>query len=203
MEFLAHPEVAILLLMLGLLGIYVEITHPGVVFPGVVGVLSLLLFAIAAQALPISTIGILLLLLSAAMFILEIKVVSYGMLTVAGVICLVIGSVMLIDGPIPELRVPLGLVVPLSVAIGLTVALVLRLAIKAQLARVATGMEGLLGELGRVTRELAPEGKIFIHGEIWNAASSGDSIPEGAEVRVLQVENLKLIVEPTEPAGRS
>jgi len=203
MEFLAHPEVAILLLMLGLLGIYVEITHPGVVFPGVVGVLSLLLFAIAAQALPISTIGILLLLLSAAMFILEIKVVSYGMLTVAGVICLVIGSVMLIDGPIPELRVPLGLVVPLSVAIGLTVALVLRLAIKAQLARVATGMEGLPGELGRVTRELAPEGKIFIHGEIWNAASSGDSIPEGAEVRVLQVENLKLIVEPTEPAGRS
>jgi membrane-bound serine protease (ClpP class) len=203
MEFLGHPEVAILLLMLGLLGIYVEITHPGVVFPGVVGVLSLLLFAVAAQALPISTIGILLLLLSAVMFILEIKVVSYGMLTVGGVICLVIGSVMLIDGPIPELRVPLGLVLPLSVAIGLTIAFVLRLAIKAQMTRLSTGMEGLLGALGRVTRELDPEGKIFIHGEIWNATTSSGSIPEGAEVRVLQVENLKLIVEPTEPAGRS
>jgi membrane-bound serine protease (ClpP class) len=116
---------------------------------------------------------------------------------------MVIGSVMLIDGPIPELRVPMGLVIPLSLAIGLVVAFVLRLAIKAQLARVATGIEGLAGKLGRVTQELDPEGRVFVHGEIWNAISSQGPIPVGAEVRVLQVENLKLTVEPTETAGGS
>jgi len=196
MEFLATPTVAYLLLMLGMLGIYVEFTHPGVVFPGVVGALCLLLFAIASQALPVSAIGILLILLAIVMFILEIKVVSYGMLTVGGIVSLVIGSIMLIDGPIPELRVPTALVLPVSILIAGLVTLVLWLAAKAHRARVDTGREGLEGTLGVVTQELAPEGKVFVHGEIWDAVSSTESLPKDTKVRVVRVDEMKLTVEP-------
>jgi membrane-bound serine protease (ClpP class) len=188
--------VAYLLFLGGIVGIYIEFTHPGVVFPGVVGALCLLLFALSAKALPISAIGILLFLLGMVMFILEIKVTSYGMLTLGGVVCLVLGSVLLIDGPIPELRVPLGLVLPMSVALAVICAFAVRLAIKAQRHRVGTGKEGLAGETGTVTEPLDPEGKILVHGEIWNAATDAEPIPRGVRVRVVKVENMHLTVEP-------
>ena len=206
MEFLAQPFVATLLLLGGLLGLYVEFTHPGVVFPGVVGALCLLLFALSARALPISAIGVLLILLALVMFILEVKVPSYGMLTLGGVICLVLGAVTLIDGPIPELRVPLGLVLPTAVAVGGACALVVRLAVQAQHQRVETGREGLAGEMGVVTRALDPEGRVFVHGESWSAVSRQGAIPSGGRVRVVEVGNdLRLIVEPADapPAQRS
>jgi membrane-bound serine protease (ClpP class) len=196
MEFLAHPAVAYLLLMLGMLGLYVEFTHPGVVFPGVAGALCLLLFAIASQALPVSAIGILLILLAIVMFILEIKVVSYGMLTVGGVVALVIGSIMLIDGPIPEMRVPLQFVIPVSIVVAGLISLVIWLAARAHQARVDTGREGLVGTVGVVSNELAPEGKVFIHGEIWDAVSNAGPVPKDAKVRVVRVDDLKLTVEP-------
>jgi membrane-bound serine protease (ClpP class) len=197
MEILGNPTVAYLLLMLGLLGIYVEFTHPGVVFPGVVGALCLLLFAFAAQVLPLSSIGILLIILAIVMFILEIKVVSYGMLTFGGVAALIIGSAMLFEGPIPELRVPLSLVLPTSIAIAAVCVLVVWLAIRAQKERVDTGREGLAGKTGVVTEELNPQGKIFVHGEIWNATSTGGAIPQGAKVRIVQVDEMVLTVEQT------
>ncbi len=195
MEVLANPIVAYLLLLGGIVGIYVEFTHPGVVFPGVVGAACLLLFALAAQALPISAIGILLILLAIVMFLLEIKVTSFGMLTVGGLLCLIMGSVILVDGPIPELRVPLSLVLPLSLAAAGLCALTLRLALKAQRHPVGTGREGLVGEIGTVIDDLDPRGKVFVHGELWDAAAGSGTIARGVRVRVIRVDNLCLVVE--------
>jgi membrane-bound serine protease (ClpP class) len=196
MELLTHPFVAYLLLMGGLLGLYVEFTQPGVVFPGVVGALCLLLFILSSQALPISAVGVLLILLAIVMFILEIKVTSYGMLTLGGIVCLAIGSLILIDGPIPEMRVPWMLVLPTSLVIGGLCAFALSLAVRAQRHRVATGVEGLCGEIGTVTRELAPEGKVFVHGETWYARCATGPLGEGRRVRVVKVDSMCLTVEP-------
>ena len=201
MELLSVPWIAAFLLLAGLLGIYVEFTHPGVVFPGVAGALCLLLFALAAQVLPISTIGVLLILLALVMFLLEIKVASYGMLTVGGAVSLGIGVWMLVEGPIPELRVPLTFVVPVALAVTGTCAFVVRLALRSQRARPASGREGLVGEIGTVSHELAPEGRVFVHGESWVAVSSAGRIPGGARVRVVGIEGLTLVVAPMEEPG--
>jgi membrane-bound serine protease (ClpP class) len=198
MEFLGQPTVAYVLLMLAVLGIYVEFTHPGGILPGLVGALCALLFALASTSLPVSAIGILLILLAIVMFILEIKVVSYGMLTIGGIVSLIIGSLMLIDGPIPELRVPLGLVLPLSIAIAAVCAFVVWLAVRAHREGVDTGREGLVGRIGAVTQGLDPEGKVFVHGEIWDAVSSAGPIPKDAKVRIVRVDEMKLTVEPAD-----
>jgi len=195
LETLATPILATLLLFAGLLGLYVEFTHPGVVFPGVVGALCLLLFALTAQVLPMSTIGVLLVALGLLMFVLEIKVTSFGMLTVGGAACLLLGGFLLIDAPIPELRVPLAFLVPLSAAVTLVAAVAVRLAVRAQRTPVA----GMRGEIGTVREDLAPAGKVFVHGETWNATAGGRTIRCGERVRVLRVENLRLIVEPVGP----
>lgn len=205
MEALAHPIVAYLLLLGGLAGLYIEFTHPGVVLPGVVGALCLLLFALTAQALPITAIGVLLILLAIVMFILEIKVVSFGMLTFGGVICLVLGSWLLIDGPIPELRLPLEVILPTSLAISAFCIFAVRLAAQAQRSRVGTGVEDLVERTGTVTRGLTPEGTVFLRGEIWAARSEDDPIEKGVRVKVVRVEGLRLIVErdPEPLANRS
>ena len=196
MEFLANPSIAYILLSLGLLGIFFEITHPGTVLPGVVGALCLLLFAIAAQALPLSTIGVLLLVLAIVMFVLELKVASYGMLTVGAVACLLVGSLMLIDGPIPELRVPFYLVLPITLTIAALCVMIVRLVVQAQRTGLGTGVEGLALETGTVTVELTPAGKVFIRGETWNATSDAGPIAEGTRVRVVRVDGMMLTVEP-------
>jgi membrane-bound serine protease (ClpP class) len=198
MEVLASPTVAYLLLMFGLLGIYVEFTHPGVVFPGVAGALCLLLFALAAQALETSYVAILLILLAIVMFILEIKVVSYGMLTIGGIVSLVIGSLMLFEGPIPELRVPWQLVLPTSIALAGLCAFVVWLAVRAQRAKVDTGREGMEGASGSVTDDLDPEGKVFVRGEIWDAVSAEGAIPKGTRIKVTRVDEMLLTVEPAD-----
>lgn len=198
MEFLATPALASILLMLGMLGLYVEFTHPGTVFPGVVGALCLLLFALTAQVLPVSAIGVMLILLGLVMFILEIKVTSYGMLTLGGTVSLVIGAIMLVDGPIPELRVPLSVVLPTALLISALCILAMRLAIKAQLTRVSTGVEGLVSELGTVTRDLDPAGSVRVRGEIWNATSTSGPLPRGTRVRVVAVDSMNLSVEPVD-----
>lgn len=203
MEFLATPIVAFLLLLLGAAGIYIELTHPGLVFPGVVGALALILFAFAAQALPVSAVGILLLLLGLVMFVLEIKVTSYGMLGVGGTVCLVLGSMMLFQGPIPELRLPLAVVLPGSLTLAALCAVAVRLAVLAQRAPVATGRDGMKGEPGTVLETLSPRGRIFVHGEVWNAVAASGTIPAGARVRIVSVRDLELTVEPLpSEAGR-
>jgi membrane-bound serine protease (ClpP class) len=195
-EFLATPAVAFFLLLVGAAGIWVELSHPGLIFPAVVGAICLILFAFSAQVLPVSTIGVLLILLGMVLFILEIKVVSYGMLTVGGATCLVLGSLMLFKGPIPEMRVPVLLVLPSALGLTLLCAFIVWLVVRAHKVKVATGVEGIVGEIGTVRDALDPEGKIFVHGELWDATSSAGAIPAGTRVRVLKAEELLLIVEP-------
>jgi membrane-bound serine protease (ClpP class) len=160
--------------------------------------MCLILFFFAAQQLPISTIGILLVLLAVIMFILEIKVVSFGMLTLGGTVCLVIGLMMLVEGPIPELRVPPAVVIPSALIFAGLCAFVVRLVAKAQRSRVVTGVEGLAGKSGTVTEELAPVGKVFLHGELWNATVTTGTVAVGVRVRVVRADDLMLTVEPAD-----
>jgi membrane-bound serine protease (ClpP class) len=203
-EVLATPVVAFFLLLVGLGGLYIELTNPGLILPGVLGALCLLLFAFSARMLPFSVIGILLILLGIIMFVLEVKVTSYGLLGIGGTVCVVLGSLMLFPGPVPELRLPLPVVLPASLTFAAFCAIAVRLAIRAQQAPVATGSEGLFGATGTVTDALDPHGRVFVHGEIWNASSRGNPIRKGTRVRVVAVEDMTLRVEPLEeepPSG--
>ena len=197
-EVLATPVVAFFLLLVGLGGLYIELTNPGLILPGVLGAMCLLLFAFSARMLPFSVIGILLILLGILMFVLEVKVTSYGLLGIGGTVCVVLGSLMLFPGPVPELRLPLAVVLPASLTFAAFCAVAVRLAIRAQRAPVATGTEGLSGAVGSVTESLDPDGRIFVHGEIWNAVSTVGPVPKGTRVRVTAVEEMTLRVEPVE-----
>jgi len=200
---LGHPIVAYLLFLGGLLGLYVEFTHPGLIFPGVAGALCLVLFALSAQVLPVSAVGVLLILLATLMFVLEIKIASYGLLTFGGIVCLALGSWMLIEGPIPELRVPAAVIVPATLAVAGFCAAFVRLAARAQRAPVSTGVEGLIGELGSAAEALDPTGRVLVHGETWSARATRP-VAVGERVRVVRVaEHMQLEVEPVEPRSPS
>ncbi len=191
---ISNPNLAYLLLMLGLLGLYFEFSNPGAILPGVLGGISILLAIFAFQILPINYVGLILILLSIAMFILDIKVQSYGILSIGGVVAMVIGSIMLIDAPIPELRPSLKFVIPFAIGISLIFIFLLVLAVKAHSRRAVTGSEGLRGEIGTARTALRPEGKVFVHGELWNAEAEHE-IPEGSQVKVVEVlPNLKIKV---------
>jgi membrane-bound serine protease (ClpP class) len=195
-EFLANPVIAYLLLAVGTFLVYFELQNPGMYVPGIVGAICLLLFAIAAMNLPLSVLGVLLIVLAVVLFLLEIKIVSHGLLTLGGVASLIAGSLILFDGPIPELRVPPAVVIPVSLAITLFILLAMRLALRAARAQVATGAEGLEFKIATVTQALGPRGKVFVHGETWHAVSPSGPVPAGRRVRVVQVDNMLLTVEP-------
>jgi len=179
------------------MGLYVEISHPGMIFPGVVGVLCLLLAALAFQFLPVNTVGILLVVLGLALFILELKVTSYGALTIGGFACLILGLLMMFPRDVPALRVPLGFVLPLAVAVGGTMSFFVLLVARAQRTPVATGVQGMVGEEGRAASAVAAEGKVYVHGELWDARSAVP-IAAGDSVRVLAVEGARLVIEKKE-----
>jgi membrane-bound serine protease (ClpP class) len=194
LSFLANPNVAYLLLALGMLGIYVEVTHPGGIFPGVVGVIAMLLALYSLSVLPLSWAGIGLIAISLLLFLLEVKVTSFGLLTVGGGICFVLGSLMLFDGPIPDMRVSLGVVLPTTVVVaGMTVFLLGRV-IRAHRRQVMTGKAGLVGEIGKALSPIDPDGKVMVHGEYWDARSTGGRIEKGSEVRVEAVGERRLDV---------
>ena len=196
LSVISQPFVTFILLAIGLIGLYFELTHPGLVFPGVLGAICLVLAFFAFQILPVNYAGLVLIFLAIIFFILEVKVTSYGMLTVAGIISMVFGSMMLISGPIPEMRVPLMLIIPLSLAIAFITTFLLRLVVIAHRKRVTTGDAGLIGEIGVVTQRLNPEGKVFVHGEIWRAVvSKGGSLSKGSKVKVVKVKGLTIEVE--------
>ena len=185
---IAHPNIAYLLLSLGTLGLTIELWSPGAILPGVVGGLSLLLAFFALQVLPINYAGLLLMLFGLLLFVLELKVTSYGLLTVGGIISLVFGSMMLIDSPAPELQLSLGLVV--SVVLGFTAitAFLVRLALAARATAPVTGVEGMVGEIGEALTLIAPgaAGRVRVHGEIWSATAT-EPIAGGAPCRVTNV----------------
>jgi membrane-bound serine protease (ClpP class) len=191
LEFLGRPEVAGLLLLLGLGGLYLEFTTPGVIVPGVVGAICLVLFAVSASILPISTLAVLLILLAIVLFVLELKFVSHGLLTLGGLAALLAGALMLVD--VPELRLPVAFVLPTVLAVAGLCAVAVRLALRAQRSPVRTGVEGMRGEVGTVTRPW-PQGKVFVHGGCgtpWPPRGAGGGDARAGD----QGSNLKLTVE--------
>jgi len=191
---ISDPNVAYILMMLGFYGILFEIYSPGAIFPGVVGGICIILAFYAFSAIPISYAGLGLILLGIIFFILEIKVVSYGALTLAGVISIVLGSVMLVDLPSGGLSISWMSIV---VAVGATVLFfvgVLSYVVKAQFSKVKTGAEGLVGETGVARTEVNEKGKVLVHGELWNAESE-ESIAEGERVIVTDVKGMIIKVK--------
>jgi membrane-bound serine protease (ClpP class) len=194
---ISNPNLAYILLMLGLLGLYFEFSNPGAILPGVLGGICLLLAIFSFQILPINYVGLILILLAIGLFILEIKIQSYGILSVGGIIAMVIGSIMLIDAPIPELRPSLKFIIPVAVGLSLIFLFLVVIAIRAHAKKVSTGKEGLVGEIGVAQSDLSPKGKVFVHGEIWDAEADED-IPKGTDVKVVEVlKNLKIKVTKT------
>jgi membrane-bound serine protease (ClpP class) len=192
---IAHPNIAYILLSLGTLGLTIELWSPGAVLPGVVGGLSLLLAFFALQVLPINFAGLLLMLFGLMLFALEIKVTSYGLLTIGGIVSLIFGSLMLIDSPAPELQLSLALVI--SVVLGFTsiAAFLVRLALSSQRVAAVTGVEGLLGEGGVALEPLVPgiPGRVRVHGEIWTALAN-EPIAGGDRMIVTHINGLTLTV---------
>lgn len=191
---ISNPNLAYILFMIGLLGLYFEFSNPGAIIPGVVGAISLLLAIFAFQILPINYVGLMLILLAIGLFILEIKIQSYGILSIGGIISMIIGSTMLINSPIPELRPSLNFIIPVAIGVSLIIIFLIFITVRAHSKKASTGKEGLIGEIGTVQKDLNPEGTVFIHGEIWNAEAP-EEIPKGAKVKVVEVlKNLKIKV---------
>jgi membrane-bound serine protease (ClpP class) len=176
-------------MMIGLAGIYFELSHPGSIFPGVIGGISLILAFYSFQTLPVNYAGLLLILLAVILFILEIKVQSYGLLSIGGLISLVLGSIMLFE----DLRVSLRLLIPTVLGICGFFVVVAGLAFRAQFKRPMTGTEGLVGEVGHVIEALGKSAKVFVHGEYWNAISE-EPLEIGQEIVVTKVNGLTLTV---------
>ena len=183
---ISNPNLAYILLMIGLLGLYFEFANPGAILPGVLGGISLLLAIFSFQILPINYVGLILILLAIAMFILEVKVHSFGALSIGGIIAMVIGSMMLIKAPIPELRPSLRIIIPVALGISLILIFLVYLVIRAQARRPLTGKEGMVGEIGTARTDLAPEGKVFVHGELWEADAL-EPVSVGEKVRIVEV----------------
>jgi membrane-bound serine protease (ClpP class) len=192
-----NPNIAYLLLMIGLAGIYFELAHPGAVLPGVVGGICLVLAFFALQTLPVNIAGILLIALAVVFFILEMKLTSYGMLSVAGTAALLLGSLMLFEGEAPEARLAWTVLLPTLLAVSLFFTAVAWAVFRAQRPRPRTGAEGLVGEVGVVKQALEPGGRVLVHGELWNAVGRMP-FAAGARVRVVRVTGLTLEVEPAE-----
>lgn len=194
-SLLAQPDIALLLLSIGSLGLMVEIYNPGAIFPGVIGAICLVLGFYALSVLPINAAGLALLALAAIFFVLEIKVTSFGLLTVAGVACLVLGGLMLFDTADPALRVSVEVLAAASVAAVVVVLFLMYQVVRAHRNRVRTGSEGMVTERGRAWSDLAPIGKVFVHGEIWDAVSEAP-VEKGEPVEVVAVEGMTLRVRP-------
>ena len=192
---IAHPDIAYLLLSLGMLGLTIELWSPGAVLPGVVGGVSLLLAFFALQLLPVNYAGLLLILLGLILFALEIKVASYGLLTAGGLVSLIFGSMILMDSRAPELQLSLRVIVPVVVGFSAIAILLVRLGLAAQARPAVTGINGMVGERAQAMTDIEPgvTGRVSAHGEIWQATSA-EPIPQGARVRISHIEGLTLIV---------
>lgn len=194
LKTITNPNLAYFLLIFGLLGLYLEFTHPGIIIPGVLGGICLLLAFLAFQVLPINYVGLLLILLAIGFFIAEIKIPGFGVFGIGGVIAFVLGSVMLINAPVPEMRPTMSIVITFAIGVALIFLFLTYKVYRSVRQKVETGQEGLTGEIGVARTEItADSGKVFVHGEWWNAVSD-ETIPAGAKVKVESLENFILKV---------
>jgi membrane-bound serine protease (ClpP class) len=198
LKAISDPNIAFVLFLIGAAGLYFELSHPGAIFPGVVGGICLILSIYAFQMLPVNYVGILMMVLALIFFLLEIKVTSYGMLSVAGTVCLFLGGLMLYEGSDYGVRLSLGVLVPAVGIVSAFFAVVAGLAFRAQVAQTRTGSQGLIGEIGTVKQTIDPEGKVLVHGELWRARSAA-TLEVGCKIRVVAVEGLTAIVEAVTP----
>jgi len=192
--WLVDPRIAFVLFAIGMLCVYFEFQHPGLIAPGVVGAVSMVLALYGFHMLPINVTGVLLIVVALALFVLEAKLQSFGALGLVGVGAAVIGSLILIDAPNPEMRLPLSLVLAVVIPFALILIVIVRLALRARQTRVATGLAGMIGLKGRAETAIAPEGRVFVRGELWRARSQ-TKIATGENVRVVGVDGLTLEVD--------
>ena len=198
LDFLLDPNIAFLVLAIGALALYVEFNHPGAVVPGVVGIVFILLALFALNLLPTRYAAFTLIMGAFVLFALEAKFATHGVLGIGGIALLTLGGLLLVDGPIPQLRVKLLTALAVSVPLGLITVFLMTIALRARRNKVVTGVQGLIGSVGEARTDIDPEGKVFIQGELWNAhAPSRVSI--GEHVIVRKVEGLELEVEKSRP----
>ena len=190
----SDPNLALLLGLAGLILLYFEFSNPGMIAPGVLGALSLLLSLIGFSLLPINFVGVLLILLALGLFIAEIKIQGFGILGIGGMVSLLFGALILVDAPQPELRITISTALAVVIPFGLILMFLLRLTMKSMAQKVTTGDEAMMGLTGVTSTPVHQDGKVHVRGEYWEA-SSDHLIPEGKTIRVLKVDHLKLIVE--------
>jgi membrane-bound serine protease (ClpP class) len=201
LNVITDPNVAYILMMLGMLGLFFELSNPGVILPGVIGGISLILAFFALQTLPINYAGLLLILFGVALFIAEIKVVSHGILGAGGIVALALGSIMLFDAPELDLRVSWAVIAPTVGVTALVFLFVIGAGVRALRARSVVGVPALVGQVGVAREDLAPSGQIQVQGELWRAVARGAPVAAGARVRVVDVQGLTLTVEPAGEGG--
>jgi membrane-bound serine protease (ClpP class) len=188
------PNLALILALAGLLGLYVEITHPGLIAPGIIGAISLILALFAFNMLPVNWAGAALILLAIVLFVLEATVTSHGLLAIGGIIAMIAGGLMLVEGPIPQLRIRLSTALGLAFPFAIITVVLVRLVYLSHRRKSIVGEEAMVGEVGIAKSDIHKEGKVLIHGEYWNACSERP-IPAGARVRVIKVQGLTIEVE--------
>jgi membrane-bound serine protease (ClpP class) len=200
--FIMDPNIAFILLAIGALALYAEFNHPGAVVPGTVGVVFILLAIFALNLLPVRFAAVVLILSSFALFALEAKFAAHGVLAIGGVATMVLGALLLVDAPIPEMRVHLLTALAVSIPLGLVTVFLMSIALKARANKVVTGVQGLVGEIGTARTALSPQGKVFVHGELWDAVASTD-LAAGQTIVVRRVDGLQLQVDPVPSMQRS
>lgn len=198
--WIADPNIAFLLGALGLACLYLEFTHPGLIAPGVVGAVALILALYAFNLLPINILGVLLILLAVGLFILEANVTSHGVLAAGGVVAMVIGALILVDSPWPEARIRLSTALSVTLPLAAVVIILMRFALVAQRRKAVTGEAGMIDAVGVARTDLDPEGKVMVRGEIWDARAQG-KILKGTRVRVRGFDGLTLLVETKSDSG--
>ena len=200
LAFIMDPNIAFILLAIGALALYAEFNHPGAVVPGTVGVVFILLAIFALNLLPVRFAAVVLILASFALFALEAKFSAHGVLAIGGMVTMILGGLLLVDAPIPEMRVHLLTALAVSIPLGAITVFLMSIALKARANKVVTGAQGLVGEIGIAQTPLSPHGKVFVHGELWDATSS-INVAVGETVVVRNLDGLRLRVDPS-GAGR-
>jgi membrane-bound serine protease (ClpP class) len=203
LNVITDPNVAYILMMLGMLGLFFELSNPGAILPGVIGGISLILAFFALQSLPINYAGLLLILFGLALLVAEIKVVSHGVLAIGGVVAMSLGSLMLFDAPEVDVRVSWWVILPTVGATAAVFLFVIAAGVRALAARSPLGAPALVGQTGVARGALAPEGPVLVQGELWRAVARGGPVQEGDRVRVAGVQGLTLTVEKVEEGGAS
>jgi len=202
LAYLMDPNVAFILLAIGALALYAEFNHPGAVVPGTVGVIFILLAIFALNLLPVRFAALVLILASFVLFALEAKFATHGVLAMGGMVTMVLGGLLLVDAPIPEMRVHLLTALAVSIPLGIITVFLMSIALKARRNKVVTGAQGLVGEIGLAQTALSPQGKVFVHGELWDALASAN-VSAGQTVVVRNVDGLQLQVDPVPSMQRT